>query len=342
MRTLITPSLHNRILRRIYGRSTNWFANNYNILPYHQVRWLAGFGELGNDLVLGVAGDHDIKLNERTILLGGICLDHSGGDYRKLTFQVIADALVVLYSAVLLDTKCVIVIPDQEEILCNGDQDSQAWKKVGSYVEALILSLSKILNNEDVVIARTSNSKIDDTIKCLYAQHQEAFNIEILQNLYRVNYFGEKRHLDEERVSSLTRNLVTTTPIFVSEILNKKFDALIVSANLQQIRVFQRARRLYADIYGQGDGENTEMAQIVFSPTPSLSGKERMSRASSENKVYVTTTEKEFRKRLCGSHHNSKGYWKFLLGFESLHTFPYKLIPVKFIFEILKSLNAAY
>jgi hypothetical protein len=295
-----SSALSTRILQSIYGRSVRWFRSRYNCGPTDSV---IDFEYNTKGLLVGLIGDPP-EMRDTNVVLGGVCIDHCDGALRRMTYQVVADCWSSLQTAKYLRSPCLILLMDYEEALCRGMEYLQTWMGIGDFMAALILELARGLA-VGVRVVRTSTPGTRDVIEGAVSRYPELTRTETLANLFRVDYFGERRYLAPERMPSFQRSIAAFMPDTTSELLGRHVDRLVVAMNLQQARVFTRAR----DIYYSHSGNSIAMTQIVFTPTVSLSGKQRMSRSHDCHKLFLGETSRAISEKLGSASKVARDYW---------------------------------
>jgi hypothetical protein len=145
------------------------------------------------------------------------------------------------------------------------------------------------------------SSLLDEMVVLLGSHVSE----ERLAGMFNINEHRARRVEDLALLVSYQRNVVLHLPAVAAKILGKsEVPLVIVAENLQQVKSNHIVRQINVAAGLPGD-----VMHVVFSVTPSLGGRTRMSRASDSEKLFLVEDTGSLTNKICSGSTNSREYW---------------------------------
>lgn len=311
--------LANRVLLRMYGRSVGWFRREYRLAPPETAPGLGVVEYVRKGLVVGVGGDVAALDASTALILGGPCIDHSGGNWNALTAQAVCDSWYALTLARDTNRPCLITIEDYEQSMSQGDRDAcsrREWTALGARVASLVEALAGRLGwVHQTRVVCTSEPAARRRIASAAALLRPNVAESDYANVYRVNSAAARRDSPDTSLHRAhLRNWAVHLPEVACDLFGCRARPLIVAENLQQVRALERGRGLAARTAIRHEATTSlAVCHVAFATTPSTLGRIRMSRAPSEERLLVVDDKRELARKLVAAVPSSLEYWSAVI-----------------------------
>jgi hypothetical protein len=317
-----SPSrLRERCLAAQYGPATAGLFDRYALAPPEQVLGIGDLSLVRADLVVACDFRCLPTALAATAVVGAPCIDHCGGDPRRLTLQVFADIVYVLSAAHELGLPALVTLGTREEELVaarSRARRADVWPEIGRMVAEWVRISARAFGAADVRIWQTHEPDCDAALSALAAATRDVLPDRRLNGLYSLDgssTFPAGSAVFAGYYSYFRRNVVSYLPEFASRGLARPIQQVLVAENLQQHKAVARARELRGD--QAGDRVRDAQAPVLHLaplPSPSLSGRSRMSRAPTEDQLFVADPSALVAGKLAAAADVSRWYWQALLG----------------------------
>lgn len=206
------------------------------------------------------------QYNKNSVVVGGPCIDRCEADINNLGINFYLDVLMPMNYALVNNLDCVIYLdtPIEEYKMDSNIDVLNRWIKTADIIEKFILDLGKHLKVQHVQVIRREKvyKELDKLIKKFPLEDNK------LQNLYNL-VPSQSYNSEAQLILHYKRVIMAYQPCYISNLLEKEIDRVIVIEGLSQCKAVYQAKLLNKDIIPQ-----------FYIDMPSISGNNRMHRSS--------------------------------------------------------------
>jgi len=211
---------------------------------------------------------------KKCIVVGGPCIKDCEN---AITIEAVYEIFIIIRTAKLLNTKGVIFIGLQEEILQYGKK--QSYNYLRKNIDRVIKALSNFLAYNDITIIDTREQSYNSLMKKFIEKTNNFLNIKKINTIFEFGNRKYKAH-NQSWINATKRIVIAHVPSFLYAYLgNKNNKKILAVENTQQIKIIKLAQLIESSENGP--------YQVNHLPVPGVSGSERMYRSPHWNKVYL-------------------------------------------------------
>lgn len=216
-----------------------------------------------NDLF--ILSDLQNTISERSIVVGGACIDRCEAMVDKLGINFYFDVLNPIEFALSHNIEVAIYVDTPIEVFGNDNFEESKWIKFSDNVENFLNRLGNRLGLNIKVIRREKGAKILDKLI-----EKNNFVDESLKGLYDMVPSRKELHFSEELLLHFRRSICSYLPEYLSNYIETKIDNVFVVEEFSQTKAISRAKLIDDSVFLN-----------IYVDMPSVSGKNRMHRSPS-------------------------------------------------------------
>jgi hypothetical protein len=302
-------ALAGKILERVYKRSAIWLMNKYDLVHARDIPTLGNFEHTEKGLAYAVNREYELVDKSRALVVGGSCLGYCEGRIEQLGLEVVADILYPLYLSRLLKTECLLYITVTEEAMVSRDSvPYRFWTFLGDIIERFVVDLARIFEPKNLHIFRTDIPHVNLAIEAAVHLHINNLASNLISSLYAVDSSGRDSNKDAIRLAQYRRNIVGYIPGVIRTAIGIPSTHIIAAENIHQVKAIKMARSILDSESSLGS-DIDRIDHVVYLSPPSITGTNRMSRASSKSAIYILEGIDEIERKLNKMSATSKYYW---------------------------------
>lgn len=203
-----------------------------------------------------------IKVDTGDIVVGGACIDRCNAKIENLGWNFYLDILMPMNYALEKSLDCATYVDTPIEIYSDTENFDE-WLICVNKLETFIYNLGEFLGLDIKVIRRDKGVKVLDKLL-----QNTMFTDKELMSLYDLVPSSKNLNFSNKLLLHFRRSIISYTPQYLSEYLNRDINRVIVVEELSQIKAITKAKNLIDKIYPK-----------IYVDMPSLSCRNRMHRS---------------------------------------------------------------
>lgn len=329
--------LIDNLINNIYSFTPSKLREFYELIELPERK----FEKHYRKIVLGYSHSFEGFRSDKTMVIGGPCLSYTNGDYKKIILKDCIDIMMPIITSKELNLPCLLVF-ENEQYQNISTITSNDWNLITDILKnfANYYACEIGYNPDNLFFFNSLNPDDLDIQDNLYKIYGKFFKDDELFGLYSIDYRSDhpKKNIhQEEYLKTYKKTLITYLPQFASRVTDKGIDKIIISENVNQLRVYFYIKNICENI---GCDIPSIIAHVA---APNIDGV-RMDIGRNTKKLYIHDTVDKISNRLRRSKVDVIEYYSSLAG-EDLHNEKIEkaisfITSMKMIYE--NALNKAY